>query len=256
MKFFKYTGIIAIMLFSFYYTDRIATLVLEKNPLYQEIEASKDKYTVASVAAQIDGDYIIPGLSGQEVNVKDSYYNMKNLDTFNEYYLVFSSTLPKESITNNKDKIIKQGNSLKRNIAFILENDANILNYFNTHNIVGNVLVDIDNFEEMTKYNFEFINNDARNYEKIESLLTNSNLNQNLCLLNKNITEVCRKYNKYLIEAVPIDNNSFLVEKNKIANGKIYLIKKGTNVDNIKLLIEDIKFKDINIVPLSELIKE
>ncbi len=53
--------------------------MLESNELYKQIEAEKDTYEIASVNAIIEGDYIIPGLNGHVVDVKDSYYNMKDL---------------------------------------------------------------------------------------------------------------------------------------------------------------------------------
>ena len=134
------------MLFSFYYTDQIANLVLEKNELYQKIAALKDNYTVTSVSAVIQDKYITPGLNGSAVNVKNSYYNMKNLDLFNEYYLVFDEIKPKISLEDHKDKIICQGNPAKNNIAFILENDKKIINYFQEHKIPANLLVTLDNY--------------------------------------------------------------------------------------------------------------
>ena len=53
-----------------------------------------------------------------------------------------------------------------------------------------------------------------------------------------------------------IDNSSFLERKNNLQSGNIFLVKKGTKVDDLKLLIKDIKFKDLKIVYLSELISE
>ena len=254
MKFFKYLGICAIMLFSFYYTDKIASFVLEKNKLYQEIDNKKESYKVKSTAAIIDGNYIIPGLMGQEVNVKDSYYNMKSLDAFNEHYLVYESTNPDVSIENNKDKIINKGNPKKNSVSFILENDEELINYFINNNIKANLLVDLDNYKIYPT--LELINNDAKNYEKVESLLNNGNLNSNLCILNNTLENLCRENNKYLIEAINVDNSTFLEIKKTIESGNIYLIKKGINIENLKLLIKDIKFKDLKIVYLSELISE
>ena len=254
MKFFKYLGICAIMLFSFYYTDKIANFVLEKNKLYQEIDNKKDNYKVKSTSALIDGGYIIPGLMGQEVNVKDSYYNMKSLDVFNEHYLVYENTMPEVSLENNKDKIINKGNPKKNSVSLIIENDEALINYFNENKIKANLLIDLDNYQIYPT--LELINNDAKNYEKVESLLNNGNLNNNLCILNNTLEDLCRENNKYLIEAINVDNSTFLETKNTIESGNIYLIKKGINIENLKLLIKDIKFKDLKIVYLSELISE
>ncbi len=254
MKFFKYFGIVAIMLFSFYYTDKIANLVLEKNELYQKIASLKDNYKTESVGAVITDDYIIPGLVGSEVNVLDSYYNMKNINVFNEYYLVYQDILPQVSLENNMDKIIKQGNPLKNSVAFILEEDETILNYFLDNYIKADVLINLENYNKYS--NLELINNDLKNYEKVENLLNNKNLNQNLCVLNSFNNDICREKKKYLIEPKLFDNSNFLELKKNINKGDIYLIKKGTKLENIKLFIKDLAFKDLNIIYLSELISE
>ena len=254
MKFFKYFGIVAIMLFSFYYTDKIANFMLEKNKLYQEIANVKNNYTEQSVSAIIDGDYIIPGLNGSEVAVKDSYYNMKSLDTFNEYYLVFNETIPKITLENHKDKIIHKGNVQKKNVAFIMENDATLKEFFLNNNLKANILVTLEDYSQ--KNSFEPINNDSKNYEKLESLLNNASLNKNLCIINTNIIDICREKRKYLIEPSILNNTTFLNIKNNLSSGDIFLVKKGTNINSLKMLIKDINFQDLKIVYLSELISE
>ena len=242
------------MLFSFYYTDKIATFVLEKNSLYQKIVEVKDNYEEKAANAIIEDNYIIPGLSGMEVNVKDSYYNMKSLEAFNDYYLVFTETTPKVSLENNKDKIIKKGNEAKKSMAFIIENDNNLKEFFKNNNLQASILVTLEDYSQ--KEDFEAINNDHKNYEKLESLLNNASLNKNLCIINANIKDICLDKEKYLIEPSILNNTTFLNIKNNLSSGDIILVKKGTNLDNLKNLIKDITFKDLKIVYLSELISE
>ena len=93
-------------MFSFFYTEKIANYVLENNELYKAIDAEKDTYEVLSVNASINGNYIVPGLNGEVVNVKDSYYNMKDIEVFNAYYLKYDITYPEVSLYSNIDKII------------------------------------------------------------------------------------------------------------------------------------------------------
>ena len=88
-KYYQYLGLALIMVFSFYYTEKIALIVLNKNPLMQEINQEKVNYEEAFVNANIEGDYIIPGINGLMVNTRESFYNMQSLDAFNHYYLVF-----------------------------------------------------------------------------------------------------------------------------------------------------------------------
>ena len=86
-KYYKMFGIALIMAFSFYYTERISLIVLNKSPLMITINEEKEKYSIKSVNALIDGNYIIPGVNGIEVNARDSYYRMQELEIFDKYYL-------------------------------------------------------------------------------------------------------------------------------------------------------------------------
>ena len=52
-----------------------------------------------------------------------------------------------------------------------------------------------------------------------------------------------------------IDRNIYDI-KNTLENGSIILIKKDTNLKDIKILLNQIKFQDLEIVYLSDLIKE
>ncbi|MBE6140481.1 MAG: hypothetical protein E7172_02970 [Firmicutes bacterium] len=254
MKIFRYIGVFSIVLFSFYYTEKIANYVLEKNDLYQEIENKKKDYEINSVSAIINDTYIIPGYNGIKVNVKDSYFNMKSLNVFNEFYLIYNEVMPLISLEQNKDKIILQGNKAKKSVSFILENDEQIIQYFQNNNMQADLLIDFDSFSKDT--NFEYINNDAIKYNEVESLLNNYDLNKNLCVINSNIESICRKNEKYLLEPEIITNSNFINVKNSIESGKIYLVKKGLRVDNLKTIIKQIKFMDFNIISVSKLIEE
>lgn len=108
-KYYQFLGLAIIMVFSFYYTEKIALIVLNKNPLMQSIHEEKENYEEEFVNAFIEGDYIIPGINGLEVNTRESFYNMQELDMFNEYYLVFDQVKPEISLQENKIKLFIKG---------------------------------------------------------------------------------------------------------------------------------------------------
>ena len=243
------------MAFSFFYTEKIANFVLENNDLYKTIDDVKEEYTVASIDATVYGNYIIPGLNGLEVNVKDSYFNMKSLDTFNEYYLLYDSIYPNVSIKDNKDKIITQGNSQKQSVSFILEYDKNIINYFTKNNIDASVLVDINTFDKSIE--LEQLNNEVNNFKDLDTLINKYQNNASVCYVNDNNLDVCKENNKYLVKTNNIINNNTIVSiKNNIASGNIYYVNKNTDVSSIQLIINSILYKDLDIVRISELISE
>ena len=100
-KFFQILGLCSIMVFSFYYTDKIAFLIQQKNPVLKEIKEKEADLKIPSTNATIIDDYIIPGLAGSKVNIEKSFLNMKPLNEYNEYYLVYDEIKPTISLQNN-----------------------------------------------------------------------------------------------------------------------------------------------------------
>ena len=242
-------------MFSFFYTEKIASYMLESNELYKQIEAEKDTYEIASVNAIIEGDYIIPGLNGQVVDVKDSYYNMKDMEIFNSYYLMYDITFPDISLNSNVDKIITKGNPLKSSVAFILEYDFEIAEFFANSNIAASVIVTMDNFTQDSK--LEQLNGEVNGFNDLDSLLNKYTDNPNVCYVTDNNLDICKKNSKYLVNTEKIINNSTVIDiKNNIESGDIYYVSKNTDTKNIQLIINSIIYKDLEIVEISELISE
>lgn len=253
MKLFKKIGLIAIVMFSFYYTEKIAGFVLEKNELYQEINDKKEQYEIKSVSAQIDDENIIPGLEGISVNIKDSYYNMKSLNVFNSYYLIYENIAPVVSIESNVDKIIIKGNSNKNSVALVLEYDQDIINHLNNYNI--SVLVDMNNFNKEAKY--EQINNEVSNFKRIENLINKYSNNTNICVISSNNETICRDNKMFLVKPnKELSDSTYLALKDNVESGDIILIKKGTKIEYIDIIIKSVLFKDYKINYLSKHISE
>lgn len=255
LKIFRNFGIVVIAIFSFFYTEKIAELTLEKNELYQSIAAVQEEYSTQYVNAVIDDEYITPGLNGKVVNIKDSYYNMKDINTFNAYYLLYDTAPPEITIDNNKDKIIKQGNSLKNSVAFVIDYDEELIAYFTKLGVSVSVCIKLDEYEQSSGY--EQINCDMDNYKDVESLLNRHNSNTDICFLNNANEEVCRENNKYLVKSENVVNNStFLSIKDSISSGDIYYLNKNIDTKSLNVLINSIMYKDLDIVYLSKLISE
>lgn len=242
-------------MFSFFYTEKIANYVLENNELYKAIDAEKDTYEVLSVNASINGNYIVPGLNGEVVNVKDSYYNMKDIEVFNAYYLKYDITYPDVSLYSNIDKIINKGNSLKNSVAFILEYDSNLINYFIDNNIAASVIVTLDTFSKESS--LEQLNGEIDGFNDLESLINKYTNNHNICYVTKGNIDLCKDNGKYLVQSDKVINNSSILQiKSNIESGDIYYVNKNTDIKSIQLIINSIIYKDLEIVPISELISE
>ena len=223
-----------------------------KSPIMQSINEIANDYKVQAINASISGDYITPGICGRMINKTKSYVNMKSFGIFNEYYLIFDEIKPDISLQDNKDKIIRQGNASKKSVAFLLEDNEK---YLEENNIKASLLITEDNYQKNSF--FEQINNDLEKYNNIESLLNKNNINKNICYVKTLDNEFCQKNQKYLIEETFSLNSQNIVEaKKNIQSGAIILISKNAKLEEFKLLIKEIQFKGLNIVPISELITE
>ena len=253
-KIFKYLGLLTILLVSFYYTEKMSKIVTNNDSLVKEINYNKGTFNILPVSAIIEDDYIIPGLNGYAVNVLKSYDNMKFLDSFNSYYLEYDIIKPKISIENNKDKIIKYGNSLKNSVAIIIKDNNEIINYALDKKIKLTRIVTKETFDSSSY--FEQINGDYEEYNKVEKML-NNNQNKNICYVDILIIDICKNNNKYLIEASLVLNKYNLSDiKNKIRSGYIIYVNDDVKLVDFKIMVRQVYYQDLNIVYLSDLIKE
>ena len=255
-KVFKYFGILLIMMSSFYYTDKIALIVQKNNPIMKQINESKKEKNIKSVNAIIDNDKIIPGKNGLEINENKSFGIMKSFGAYDSYYLVYDQKKPNISIDNYKDKIIKSGNTIDRNVSFVLEYNDSLISFFAKNKIKASILIDKENIKKVNY--MELINNDFNKYNDVELQLNKYSKNKNICYLNdRTYYDFCKKRNKYLVSTDYVFSNDNVFEiKNNIKNGTIIYVKNNTSIDNLKVLLNQIKFKGLNIVYLSELISE
>lgn len=233
----------------------MSRVVINNSSLVSLINENSKDYNVSPVSALIEDEYIIPGLNGYSVNVLKSYNNMRYLDTFNSYYLEYDKIKPNISLENNKDKIIKKGNSSKKGISLIIKDNQDIISYAKEKEIKITRLVDHHTYD--INFNFEQINNDYEEYSKVEVMLNNSNKNKNICYINDNILDLCRKNKKYLVTSSLVLNNYNLATiKDNIESGYIIYINDNVSLTDFKILVRQIYYQDLSIMPLSELISE
>ena len=252
---FKYIGLSAVLLFSFYYTEKMSSIVINNSSLVMKINENSDAYKLEAVSAVIDDDYIIPGLNGQVVNVLKSYDKMKHLDDFHSYYLVFDTIKPDISLENNKNKIIKYGNRAKNAVSIIVQNNINILNYAKEKKVAITRLVDKDTFDKVNWY--DQINNDPVEYKKVENMLNNYNINKNICVINNHLLEICKKNKKYLVEpTITLNSYNLSTFKDDIKSGYIINISDDAELVDFKIMLRQIYYQDLEVISLSELIKE
>lgn len=254
-RIFEWIGGFALIAFSFYFTDRVSLLVANRSELMQEIKQVSASYEIDPVDAEIHikENTMIPGKFGRKVNSEESYLSMHDFGSFNANYLVFEPVKPEVSIKNNKDKFITSGNSQNRQISFIIKDNKEIENYFIENEINYNKV--IEKLEDKTA-NVEFINgaNEKSDFNSINSGLKDY---KKLCLKGNSNIDLCKKNSYYLIDtSLQLTMTNIIEIKNNISPGSIILISSGAKLENLKLLLNEIEYKDLQIVHLSKLINE
>lgn len=243
----KYIAVLALIVFSFYYADQISHLIIYRSDLMNEILLHKNNYEATSVDAIIIGSYIIPGINGQKVNEMNSYYNMKKNNKYSENKIIYDQIVPNLSVENNKDLIIKKGNSSKNAVSIIAGSNAGVIEYAKSNDINLSLLVTLDTLDKNSF--FEQINNDINNYDDLEAILKRYEINTDICF---RLSNPCN--NKYRVEETFELDNKFL--NYDVSSGDIILVDDNLTVNNFKLLLRKIKYRDLKIIYLSDLISE
>lgn len=253
-KIIKYFILATICISSFYITEKVALNVKMKNPIISDINKLKEEKNIDYInCIFIDDTYVIPGLNGREINVDKSFQKMKNQAEFDENLLVYNQIKPSKSIEDNKDKIIIRGNNKKNSISLVFSNEGNLSKYLLQKDYKINILID----EEKYNLKYEMINNSNKEdvYNNIEKYLNKNKVNSNLCMIKSNVSKLCK--NKYLFKpSLTINHSNFSSELKKIKSGEIIYIENTLTLDELNLLINQIEYQSLRIIPLSELISE
>jgi hypothetical protein len=279
-KIFETIGFISLVFFSFFYTNKISTVIKENDDILKQINLVKEQYEIKPISATINEEDIIPGIKGSSIDVAKSYNKMKKLNTFNPNLLVYKDILPTVSVNKVYDKYIISGNLNKKEVTinFLLEdneNIENILNILNKYNIKANFFVTIKWFSNNNEKITYLINNEhivGSILYKDDSLKNNINWmnaivskinkqNNTYCYNNTKNSEflnLCKLNTSYTITpSIEAFDNPFIQIKTNIKNGSIISLKvNDKTISELPLIIEYINSKGFDIVSLFKLIEE
>ena len=279
-KIFEVIGLISLVCFSFFYTEKISTVIRENDNLLKQIEQIEEQYRVEAIDAIIDGNTIIPGVSGSQIDVKSSYKKMKKVDTFNSNLLVYEDIKPKVSVNAVYDKYIISGNKNKKEVSllFLVENKTNIDkvvstlrkydikvtfyidgNWFEQNNEKITNLIEDGNVIGNLGYNYQY---NTSGVSWMNTIVTKiGNQNATYCYVETEDEEtlnICKNNRSYTIKPnLVVDNNPLIAIKQNITNGSIISLKINNQLNNeLPLIIEYIHSKDLKIVTLADLLNE
>lgn len=279
-KIFEVIGLISLVCFSFFYTEKISTVIRENDDLLKQIEQIEEQYRVEAIDAIIDGNTIIPGVSGSQIDVKSSYKKMKKVDTFNSNLLVYEDIKPKVSVNAVYDKYIISGNKNKKEVSllFLVENKTDIDkvvstlrkydikvtfyidgNWFEQNNEKITNLIEDGNVIGNLGYNYQY---NTSGVSWMNTIVTKiGNQNATYCYAeteDEKTLNICKNNRSYTIKPnLVVDNNPLIAIKQNITNGSIISLKINNQLNNeLPLIIEYIHSKDLKIVTLSDLLNE
>lgn len=268
-KFFQILGLITLICFSFFITEKTALVVNNMDDIMINIKQNKDKYKSKSKDAVIKDNTIIPGINGKEVNINKSYKNMKINGYYSDKLYVYDYKKPNISLEDNKDKYIVKGNKEKRMISLIfkLKNNTditNIISILNNYGAKSTFFVDINWFSNNTELVEKLIkdghnigilldNYDSNDFLWTDTVIKNINKQKYGFCYNAKEIDICSKNNDYTIRPIEISEHTPLVElkkylddenifslevnsilKKELINIIIYIKSKGYKIDNLE----------------------
>ena len=249
----KLVGLLMLIGFSFFYTDKVIEVIREEDEIMIKIKSSVPDYKVNPVDATIVKNTIIPGLQGREVN-------------------------PDNRLENHQDKYIILGNSNKNMVSllFVLDNNRyleQLDKILTSKETTASFFIDysylINNSTRIKeKTNYEFYSYGKEGKYAPDTLLFSNNLisritkhNAAYCLstnFDKEVLELCNKNNLYTVNPNIIATTTpYKVVKNNLTSGSMILLKNTQEViAELPLIIDYIKGKGYQLTSLSQLLSE
>lgn len=260
-KFFEYIGLLSLMCFSFFITEKTITIAKNVDNIMIDIKNNYKKYELKSSDALINDNFITPGICGKKVDLNKTYNEMKILGIYDDKLYQYIYYKPDINIDNNLDKYINRGNDYKNYIYIFFDlNNTNkyIINnydfkyynfivqsdfYFNNQKIIKK-LVDNNNSILIENTDFKKLKKVSKHYNDVYSkniYCYNYNYDEkflDMCSNNKNNS--ISKINK-------ISDNYFLNIKKNLKKGNFYKINLSNDmIKKLKLIEEYIDSKGIS----------
>ena len=254
MEYIKYGIMIVLILLSFYFSDKLLLYVESLSPLMKEIEERKPEIELP-VNALIDGNTIVPGKNGKEVNIRESYLKMNEFRVFNDTFYVFDEIKPDISLYDNLDKVIIRGNS-KSDVSLIVDNKL-FESYLLENKIKFNKI--IINGDDIEYSDIEYINGgkDETSFKELNVYFNREKINKKICVIGYSSSNYCYKNDYFKVDpTIHFYKSNLSRDKDKIDGGSIIFIHDNLSLSECKILLNYINSNNFNIVYLSDLISE
>jgi len=269
---FEYLGLLSLMCFSFFITEKTVTVIQEVDDIMIQIKENKDNYYKEGLEATMEADYIIPGISSRVVNVDKSYQAMKKIGVYDQNFLVFDVTKPDIILKNHLDKYIVKGNYSKRMISLIfLVEDNQIKEILNQ---IGDIKVsfvvrnydmkaDSMNLEKAKELGHEILiyEEASTEYSSYMKKMNMMNIDIHYCYnpnKKQSFLDLCKKNKQYSIYTDNVVTNKPLqTVKNMLEPGAIIVFETNSVLlQELPNIISHIEYKGYSIESLDNHLQE
>jgi len=277
---FQVLGIITLLVGSFIYSEKVDIVSKTNDTLLMQIKEKQNEYKQKPIEAKVNKDTIIPGINGQEIDIKKTYTKMKQIGYFNEKLIVYKPLKVKNKLSNNKEKYIISANKNKKEISLIFkvknkDNINNIISVLNKTNTKATFFVDntfLENNQNLVmhliKQNHTIGNlSNKENYNHsdfvwMKTIITKTGKqNKNYCYTqtkNKNVLKACSVQNSYTIIPLAIIKEKPSINiKNYIDKGSLIMLEVNKELETeLENIINYITSKGYKLKSLENILQE
>lgn len=277
-KVFHALSIIALLIFSLYYTNKSIDIIREQDDIMKSIHKNASSYKVESENAEIIGNKIIPGKKGKEVDLEKSYTKMKKYGTYNESLTVLKEIEPTISLNDYYDKYVIRGNTTDKTLALVfpVSEDKNLdklVQILKANDVAATFFLDgalIESNSDLVKnlhnYELELLSYNS-GYEKIyftsslNYLTSLSKQNAKYCYSNydqKEVIELCASLKLHtIIPTIKVSDNTYSEVKTRLTNSAIISIPSTSKtLATLDTTIKYLKQKGYTFFTLADLLTE
>ena len=280
MKILRLIGILFLLCFSFFITEKTVTVVKEYDDIMIELNDKRENYYTKPIETKIEKDTIIPGIRGKQLDIDKSYSQMRRYGKFEESLIEYDDIFPKIRWTEHRDKYIISGNASKNMVSliFLLEKDSKvdtILKELRSQNVkaiffansnwleknISKLSLLLEDGHELGNYGY---NEDYENYSFlwIDNLLSKiTEQPYKYCYTDKKddkILKNCSKNKHYTImPQINLDKNYYTNIKKQVKSGSLITLKVNQELeDKLSLILKYILSKGYKIESLSNHLEE
>ncbi len=270
-KIFEYIGILSLVCFSFFLTDKTVSVVQEIDDIMIQIKKEQNDYHQMPMNASIHKQYIVPGLPEKSVDIEKSYTEMKKVGVYDPNHFIYKIEKPKENLNKYLDKYIISGNPQKRMVSIILilkdHSLSSILNLLGEKRVSFVLLNDtisqeVENIEVALERGNEFLISDIdqslflSTKRQLDTLKNPANICYNEKETEK-LLSLCKKNKYYSITSTPIAKTPLSKTKEVLKPG-IFLTYEVNQqfLKEFPNILSYIESKGYVIAPVSFHIKE